>query len=63
MRYTATFKDRESGAARTLPIQADNRNDAVRIAKTIRREGEVITNIAFDASSIFDNILNQCQVL
>lgn len=63
MRYTATFKDRESGATRTLPIQAEDRNEAVRIAKKLRRGQEAITDLRFDASSVFDNILNQYQVL
>ena len=58
MRYTATFKDKGKGAERTLPIQADDRNEAVRIAKAICREGEVITKITFDASSIFEDIMN-----
>ena len=47
-----------SGEGRTLSVDADNYNEAVKIAKHLTQEEEKIDKITLIASSIFEDIMN-----
>ena len=47
-----------SGEGRTLSVDADNYNEAVKIAKHLTQEEEKIDKITLIASSIFEDLMN-----
>lgn len=57
MIYTIHFRDVASGTGRTQDADADNYNEAVKIAKHLTKKGETIDKIILRASSIFDDIM------
>lgn len=57
-KYDVTYLNVKTHKSYTLRIDADNNNEALRIAKEYAGKDEAVESIQFVASSVFDNILN-----
>ena len=57
-KYDVTYLNVKTHKSYTLRIDADNNNEAMRIAKEYAGKDEAVESIQFVASSVFDNILN-----
>lgn len=57
-KYDVTYLNVKTHKSYTLRIDADNNNEAMRIAKEYAGKDEAVESIQFVASSFFDNILN-----
>lgn len=58
MRYDITYRNCLTKEEYTLGVDADNHNEAVKIAKKYRGDGEEIAGIVWRAASVFDDIIN-----
>lgn len=57
-KYDITYRNTRTLDEYTIRVDADNHNEALRIAKEYVGPGEEIASIQFVASSVFDGLLN-----
>ncbi len=59
MKWTITYLDTRTQKQYSLSgVDADNYNEAAKIAKAYRGEYDIIEEIKLDAASVFEGILN-----